>query len=87
MEMTLRDDVIVIAPVKRGRGRHSLEELESRISEGCRAEETAWVSSAGQERHPADHCSGISHSAPGGGDCSNSLLIQRATETGAPGLR
>ena len=33
------------------------------------------------------YCSGISHSAPGGGFCSKSFEIHRAGERGAPGLR
>jgi len=49
VEVTLRDGLIVIAPVKRRHGSHSLEELVSRIPEGYRAEETAWGDPAGRE--------------------------------------
>lgn len=49
VEVSARDGVIVITPVRRVRGAHSLKELVSKIPEGYRAEETEWGAPSGKE--------------------------------------
>jgi antitoxin MazE len=49
VEVMLRDDVIVITPVRRRRGSHTLKDLIARIPEGYRADEVAWGPIAGEE--------------------------------------
>jgi len=49
VEVTARDGVIVIAPVKPVRGKHSLKELVSRIPKDYKPEETDWGIPVGRE--------------------------------------
>jgi len=49
VDVSARDGVIVITPVKRVRGRHKLDELVSRIPKEYRAEELDWGESRGRE--------------------------------------
>lgn len=49
VEAAARDGVIVIAPVKRVRGKVSLQELVARIPDGYRAEETDRDKATGKE--------------------------------------
>ncbi len=49
VEVTVRDGQIVIAPSRRVRGRHSLEELVSRIPSKQKAAEMDWGPPAGKE--------------------------------------
>lgn len=47
--VTVRDGVIVIAAVRRLRGKRSLQELVSRIPEGYRGTEVEWGEPVGKE--------------------------------------
>ena len=49
VDVTIRDGVIVIARIKRIRGKRSLQELVSRIPENYIAEELDWGKPAGRE--------------------------------------
>lgn len=49
VDVTARDGLIVVAPVRRVRGRQNLEELVSRIPESYKAEEVDWGAPLGQE--------------------------------------
>jgi antitoxin MazE len=49
VDVTARDGLIVIAPVRRIRGRQSLEELVSRIPNGHKIKETDWGEPVGRE--------------------------------------
>jgi antitoxin MazE len=49
VDVTARDGLIVIAPVRRVRGKRSLQELVSRIPSGYKTEETDWGGPAGRE--------------------------------------
>ena len=49
VEVVTRDGMIVIAPVKRVRGKVSLQELVSRIPENYNPEETDWGKPLGRE--------------------------------------
>jgi len=49
VEVDVRDGVIVVAPVKRSRGRHNLQELVMRIPKDYKAEELDWGRPAGKE--------------------------------------
>jgi antitoxin MazE len=49
VDVAARDGMIVIAPVRRVRGRVSLQELVSRIPEDCKVEETDWGEPVGKE--------------------------------------
>ena len=49
VEVTTRDGLIVIAPVRRVRGKRSLQELVSQIPKGYKAEELDWGKSVGKE--------------------------------------
>ena len=49
VDVTARDGLIVIAPARRIRGKHSLTELVSRIPTGDKAEETRWGEPMGRE--------------------------------------
>lgn len=49
VDVAVRDGVIVVAPVKRVRGKHRLEELVSQIPAGYRSEETDWGKPVGGE--------------------------------------
>lgn len=49
VEVAAKDGVIVIAPVKRVRGKVSLEELVSRIPEGHKVQEADWGKAVGKE--------------------------------------
>jgi antitoxin MazE len=49
VDVTTRDGVIVVAPVKKVRGKHSLRELVSRIPEGYAAGELDWGEPVGRE--------------------------------------
>jgi len=42
VELTLKDGVIIVAPVRRRRGSYSLDDLVARIPEGYQVEEGAW---------------------------------------------
>ena len=49
VEVTLRGGVLLIAPIKLPRKRHSLQELVGRIPDDYRTEETEWGAPAGAE--------------------------------------
>jgi len=49
VDVTARDGVIVIAPVRRVRGKQSLQELVSRIPKRYKTEEIDWGKSVGKE--------------------------------------
>ncbi len=49
VDVVARDGIIVIAPVRRVRGRQSLQELVSRIPKDYKQEETDWGKPAGRE--------------------------------------
>jgi antitoxin MazE len=49
VDVAARDGMIVITPVRRVRGRVSLQELVSRIPEDCNPEETDWGEPLGKE--------------------------------------
>jgi antitoxin MazE len=49
VDVTARDGVIVIAPVRRVRGKQSLEKLVSRIPENYETEEMDWGEPVGRE--------------------------------------
>jgi len=49
VDVVARDGVIVIAPVRRVRGKRSLHELVSRIPEDYKASEMDWGKSEGRE--------------------------------------
>ena len=49
VEVSIREGAIVIAPVKRLRGRHDLRELVKRIPKGYRAHEVDWGKPVGRE--------------------------------------
>jgi antitoxin MazE len=50
VDVTAREGVIVIAPVKRVRGKRSLQELVSRIPKNYETEEIDWGNPVGRER-------------------------------------
>ncbi len=49
VDVTARDGIIVVAPVRQVRGKLSLQELVSRIPEECKVEETDWGQPVGKE--------------------------------------
>jgi antitoxin MazE len=49
VDVTARDGIIVIAPVRRIRGKQSLKELVSRIPRNCKPGETNWGEPVGRE--------------------------------------
>lgn len=49
VDVTTRDGVIVISPVRRARGKLSLQELVSRIPKSYKAQEVEWGRPAGKE--------------------------------------
>lgn len=49
VDVAVRDGMIVIAPLRRIRGRVSLQELVSRIPEDYKVEETDWGEPVGKE--------------------------------------
>jgi antitoxin MazE len=49
VDVTARDGMIVIAPVRRVRGKHSLKELVARIPKNYGATETDWGKPVGKE--------------------------------------
>lgn len=49
VEVAVRDGTILIAPVRRVRGRHNLRELVRRIPKGYKAEEVDWGRPVGKE--------------------------------------
>jgi antitoxin MazE len=49
VDVAVRDGLIVIAPVRRVRGKRSLAELVARIPKGYKAEEVDWAKPAGKE--------------------------------------
>ncbi len=49
VDVTTRDGVIVIAPAKRIRGKHSLRELVSRIPKNFEPKEVDWGKPVGRE--------------------------------------
>jgi antitoxin MazE len=49
VDVTAQDGLIVIAPARRIRGRHSLKDLVSRIPKGYRAREMDWGKPVGRE--------------------------------------
>lgn len=49
VEVTARDGVIVVAPVRRARSKRSLVDLVSRIPKGYKGEETDWGKPVGEE--------------------------------------
>ena len=49
VDVAARDGMIVIAPLRRVRGKHSLQELVSRIPRNYRAREIDWGKAVGRE--------------------------------------
>jgi antitoxin MazE len=49
VDVTVRDDTIIIAPIKRLRGKRSLQELVSRIPKEHEAGEVDWGNPIGRE--------------------------------------
>jgi antitoxin MazE len=49
VDVTARDGLIVVAPVRRVRGKRSLQELISRIPRNYKTEEIDWGQPAGKE--------------------------------------
>ena len=49
VEVTARDGAILIAPVRRVRGRHDLRELVRRIPKNCKTAEVDWGGPVGKE--------------------------------------
>jgi antitoxin MazE len=49
VDVTARDGMIVIAPARRVRGKHSLKELVSRIPDDYKPQETDWGEPVGKE--------------------------------------
>jgi antitoxin MazE len=49
VDVTVRDGTIVIAPARRVRGKHSLEQLVARIPKDYKAEEVGWGKPLGRE--------------------------------------
>ncbi len=49
VDVAVREGVIVIAPVKRVRGKHSLKELVSRIPKNYKTTEVDWGEPVGRE--------------------------------------
>jgi len=49
VDVVVRDGTIVVAPVKRVRGKHSLRRLVARIPKGYRVEELDWGKPVGRE--------------------------------------
>ena len=49
VDVAVRDGVIVVAPVKHRRGKHSLQQLVKRIPKDYRAEQLDWGPPAGKE--------------------------------------
>ena len=49
VEVAVHEGVIVVAPLKRVRGKHSLRELVKQIPKGHKAEELPWGGPAGNE--------------------------------------
>lgn len=49
VDVEAKDGLIVIAPVRRIRGKHSLQELVSRIPKDYKAKEIDWGEPVGQE--------------------------------------
>jgi antitoxin MazE len=49
VDVTIRDGTIIIAPIKRVRGKRSLQELVSRIPRGYEAGEVDWGNPTGRE--------------------------------------
>ena len=49
VDVTARDGMIVIAPVRRIRGKHSLQELVSRLPDNYEPGEMEWGASVGRE--------------------------------------
>ena len=49
VDITVNEGVIIVAPVKRQRGRHSLKELVDRIPQSYEAVEFDWGKAAGKE--------------------------------------
>ena len=49
VDVVVRDGVIVIAPIRKIRGRYRLEDLVAQIPEGYRASEVDWGEPVGKE--------------------------------------
>jgi|TARA_Y100000310_G_C20579746_1_gene762355 antitoxin MazE len=49
VEVAARDGTIVVAPLRKTRGRHRLEDLVAKIPEGHRAGEVDWGGPVGKE--------------------------------------
>ncbi|MBN1359808.1 MAG: AbrB/MazE/SpoVT family DNA-binding domain-containing protein [Sedimentisphaerales bacterium] len=49
VDVAVHDGVIVVAPVKRQRGKHNLQDLVGRIPKDYQAEELDWGPPAGRE--------------------------------------
>lgn len=49
VDVTAREGLIVVAPVRRVRGKRSLKELVARIPKNCRTGETDWGGPVGRE--------------------------------------
>ena len=49
VDVTVRDGIIVIAPIRKIRGRYSLEELVAKIPEDYHANEVDWGEPVGKE--------------------------------------
>jgi antitoxin MazE len=49
VDVTVRDGIIVIAPVRKMRGKHTLQELVAKIPEDYETEEIDWGEPVGRE--------------------------------------
>jgi antitoxin MazE len=49
VDVTVRDGLIVIAPVRKMRGKHTLQELVAKIPKGYATEEMDWGEPVGRE--------------------------------------
>lgn len=49
VEITVKEGIMIVAPAKRIRGRHSIEDLAARIPKDYRPSEVDWGEPAGKE--------------------------------------
>jgi antitoxin MazE len=49
VNISVKDGIMIVAPAKRKRGRHSLEDLVARIPKGYQPSEVDWGEAAGKE--------------------------------------
>ena len=49
VDISIKDGILIVTPVKKRRGKHSLEELVARIPENYQTEEINWGEPVGKE--------------------------------------